>query len=835
MINFDLKKSYAFEALLLQRTKIFQFSPFLKKLFLFLSLISFFSSTYLFILLAFFAYIFWYLDLFFNLKIKRPKIRASLKEILMAPKNYNLCDFFDFDCCYLFDFAFSFAKQKNIKKIDSSLLIYSLLKTSPQMNFVFYRLLLYPKDLLKVYSTKLTEAEKGEIELDENFEKIIIKTLEIASQKNKNLAQITDLLPVLAEADETFKNILIENRLKLEDVKHLCWLYEYLKNEIEFRKKFWEWENLAKIKSLGKEWAAGYTVTLDLFSYDVADVLRREGFKEIFAHKKTIEEVERTLAGHEKNDVLIVGEPGSGRKSIIEGLARKCALGQSLPPLNYRRVVWLDLPRLIASGQTLEEIETLLEKVFFEASFAGNIILVVPDLHNFVGISREGKREAGGIEITPFLAKYLPQPTFLFIGITTFEGFHKNISQRAELLNFFNKIEVFGVTPDETVLILEERALRLEQKYKVFVPFQTIREIINLTEKYQASLPLPEKAISLLDEGFVFASQTKQKLLLPKDVASLLSKKLEIPIGEAESTEREILLNLENLLHERIVDQEEAIKEISNCLRRARAEIKVRKGPIGSFLFLGPTGVGKTETAKALADIYFKGEQRMIRLDMSEFQRVEDIPRLIGSVEEPGLLTTAVRENPFSIVLLDEFEKSHKNIYNLFLQIFDEGWITDGFGRKVDFKNTMIIATSNAGAPLIFEAVKQKKDLSLLKNELIDFFVRSGIFTPELLNRFDGIIIYRPLDENDLKKIARLQLQKIQKQLKEKDIEFVFSEALEEKIAKLSYTPEFGAREMQRIIQEKIGDVLARGILEGKIKPQRVVEIDPENFQLKIL
>ena len=277
-------------------------------------------------------------------------------------------------------------------------------------------------------------------------------------------------------------------------------------------------------------------------------------------------------------------------------------------------------------------------------------------------------------------------------------------------------------------------------------------------------------------------------------------------------------MNLEKLIHQRIINQDQAVNEVSAALRRARADFTVRKGPMGTFLFLGPTGVGKTEACKALAQIYFGSEDKMIRLDMSEFQNVTDIPRLIGSPGEEGFLTTQVRERPFSLILLDEIEKAHKNILNLFLQVLDEGFLTDGLGRKIDFKNAIIIATSNAGYQIILQALQDKTDWSKVRQKLLDYLFEEAIFRPEFINRFDAAVVFSPLSKENLLGIAELLLQKLKKNLKAKEIEFVITTSLKEKIVELGYNPTFGAREMRRVIQDKIENVLASALLSGKIK-----------------
>jgi ATP-dependent Clp protease ATP-binding subunit ClpC len=808
------RKSGIFQAVVLDENPVFQWRKFEKNfsfglsiLFLVLFFLSNFSRPFLgffFLSLDFFLISF-LKNLFFEQKIKNPKPEGKI------------FDKIDFDLAKAIYKALKFSK---FKKINSSIFLYFLLdERNTKIKFIFSRLFVPLSELKKRLLRDVREENEIEgmmIELGEGKEKI----------------KIGEVLFVLAQKNKIFRDFLIQYELKPEDLKEVSEWVDYLEEEFLERKKFWKYENLIRKGTLAREWTAGYTVLLDQYSFDVTKSMRYQGFRRIFAHEKEVKTIEGILASPEKNDVLIVGEAGTGRRSMIEFLANNLALGKSLPQLNFKRVVYLDLPKIISETESVEEAERIVDQIFQEAAFAGNVILVIDDLQNYVGVETE--RKLGVVEISGILSSYLPLPSFCCIGITTYEGLHKNLEQRPVLLESFEKVEVKEVSEEETLKILEDRALRLEAKYRVFFTFPAIKGIVSLCSKYLPAIPFPEKAIDVIDELAVLASQRKEKIVFLKDVEKVVERKAKIPIGEIEETEKKKLLKLEELIHQRIIDQEEAVKEISEALRRARAEISVRRGPMGSFLFLGPTGVGKTETAKALAEIYFGSEEKMIRLDMSEFQNLSDIPRFLGGPGEEGLLTTPVRERPFSLVLLDEFEKAHPKILNLFLQVFDEGHLTDGMGRKVDFRNTIIIATSNAGAEIIWEKLKETQKLEIIKEDLLSHLIQNKIFTPELLNRFDGVIIFKPLTKENLLKIAELLLKKIQKQLKEREIDFAITEPLKEKIVELSFDPRFGAREMQRVIQEKVGNVLARAILAEEIKRGNKIEIDPQNFEIKI-
>jgi ATP-dependent Clp protease ATP-binding subunit ClpC len=851
---FNLKEAAIFRAVKWEKVPVFSSAKSLKKLFLILFIIVFLlflfqvlsekpHQDYLALSIIFLALtiIFRLADSFFNLKLKKPVLGKNiveqagfLDEAVKNPEKYNLAEFLSLEVARAFDKSLKFQKSKKLSEINSSILFYFLLIDNPKLNFVFSRAILDFNEIIKTFKQHINEIKpekelKSEDIYSKDFQNSIIGALKIAQKKGHIRIELGDAISSLAKEDLIFKKILVEFNLKAEDFENLNLWLEYLEEKPKRRKKFWDYESLLKRGTMAKEWTAGYTITLDQYAIDWTERVKR-ALPEFIGHKDSLKAVERILSRREINNVLIVGGPGSGRKSIIYALALKSLFGQSLPEVNYKRVVELDLPGIISQMRG-EEAEITLDKIFQETISAGNIILVIDEFHNYVSqVPRPGILDISGV-----LSSYLHLPKFQLVAITTFEGLHKNIEQNSSMLALFEKVEVSEISPQETLLLLENLTLVLERKYKKFISYPALREIITLTERYLPSLPFPEKAMDILDEVVIYvADSTRDPIVLPKHVDKIISEKTQIPVGEIEAKEKNILLNLEDLIHQRIINQEEAVNEVSSAMRRARTGVTIRKGPMGCFLFLGPTGVGKTETSKALAEIYFGSEEKMIRLDMSEFQNTTDIPRLIGAAGEEGMLTTKVRESPFSLVLLDEIEKAHPNILNLFLQVLDEGNLTDGLGRKVDFKSTIIIATSNAAYKVILKALKEKTEWSKVKQKLLENLFAEGIFRPEFINRFDAMVVFRPLTKENLLDIAELFLQKLKKNLQEKEVEFLITPELKEKIVELGYDPTFGAREMRRVIQDRVENILASALLSDRLKRGYRVKVDPEKFELII-
>jgi len=559
---FDLKRAKIYQAV--KWGRLLKYAGFLKKLFLVLFVFAFLIFLYGFVpenfskqtnrvllgLSIFFLTSFllgWIKESFLNQKLKNPKIEAG---------EDNLAEFLSFEV----------ARAVNKSK-SSAHLFYFLLKDNPKLDFVFSRLLLDFQDIKE----KLKDSLKSKN--PESFENIIVEALKIARKKNHTRSEIGDMLSALAGNQAIFRGILIENKLKKEDMENLTWWLENIEEKIKKRKRFWEYENLAKGGTLAKEWTAGYTITLDRYSKDLTNSIRKKDL-EFVGHKKEIKMTERILARGEINNVLIIGEPGTGKRSMVYALAQKSLLGRSLVGVNYKRIVELDMPALLAQMESSEEVESVLAKIFQEVVLAGNIILLIDGLHNYIGQAPG----PGIIDISGVITPFLRFPQFQIIALTNYEGLHKYIERNPSILSLFEKVEVSGISKRETLFLLEYLTFTLEKRHKIFISYPAIREIISLTDRYFPSLHFPEKAIDILDEVSVYVgSSIKEKIVLPKHVAKIITEKTEIPVGEIETKEREVLLNLENLIHQRIINQDEAVKEVSTALQEQGQRLQLEK------------------------------------------------------------------------------------------------------------------------------------------------------------------------------------------------------------------------------------------------------------------
>lgn len=563
---------------------------------------------------------------------------------------------------------------------------------------------------------------------------------------------------------------------------------------------------------MNRAWTARPTPFLDQFSEDITDLARLEKVGFLIGHEQEYDRLIDVLSRPGRPNAILVGDAGSGKSTLVAHLAFQMAKDRVPTPLFDKRLVKLEIGSLVA-GAAEGELQDRVKKILEEIIRAGNIILYIPDIHNLLKTSGQMRVNAADV-----LLPAIKGDAFSVIGATYPAEFKQYIEPNNDFASAFEVIKVQEISENEAIRFLVYSSLLLEKKYKIIISFSAIKESVLLAHKYFRQKLLPASAEDLLKETLADAVGKNKKVLTVDDVIAVAEKKINVPIHKAGKAEAEKLLNLEELIHQRLIDQEEAVGAVSRSLREYRSGLSRKGGPIANFLFVGPTGVGKTELSKILAKIQFGSSDMMVRFDMSEYQDKSTVNRLLDNV------TSAIREKPHSLILLDEFEKAHPDILNLFLQVFDDGRLTDSLGRTVDFQNTVIIATSNAHSNLIKTEIEKGtgiKELSeLLKNRLTDHF------RPELLNRFSSIIVFKPLSPDHIKAIAKIQLNDLAATLQESQrIELQFDESAIQEIARLGYDPVFGARPLRNVISEKLRGVLAEKILKGEVSKGGSVKV----------
>lgn len=595
----------------------------------------------------------------------------------------------------------------------------------------------------------------------------------------------------------------IDNKLEVEE-----WFEEYYQQHL-IKKVWWSLQNLMSYPPLARDWAIGYTPILDQYATNLASPAYLHHIKNIVGREKEISEIQQTLIKSVDSNVIIVGEEGVGKHTIIDALAKKIYLGKTNTDLMYKRILKLNMEKILNEHTDQKQRENFIENLFDEAIESKNIILFIDEFDKYVS------NQPGRIDLTTSIDKYARTGQIKIIGITTPFAYQQFVFPNEKINRIFNKIDVYEVNEKEAERIILDTVFMFEQNYKVIIPYESIREIIEKSEFYLTYIPFPEKAVDLLDTACVYVNQNRSTTITPEIINTVLTEKTHIPTIITKQL-KEKLLNLETLLFAQIVQQDEAINKLSSALRRSFLLISKRKKPLASFLFLGPTGVGKTETAKALSKVFFSesiqlhpiasdsidsiNEKYLMRFDMSEFQSKYDISKLIGDGNNAGFLTRAIREQSFGVLLLDEIEKANKDLINIFLTIIDEGYFSDGQGKKVDCKNLIIIATSNA----------QSED----------------VFSTEFLNRFDGIIYFSTLNEESIRTLARKNIEKLAVEiLKLYKVKIVVSEKTIDFVSQKGFNRRFGARNLERTIRDEIEDKVAKLILEDKVKPGQTINL----------
>jgi ATP-dependent Clp protease ATP-binding subunit ClpC len=652
----------------------------------------------------------------------------------------------------------------------------------------------------------------------------------------------------------------------------------------------------------GRNEEATLTPTLDQYSRDLTAMARAGRLDPVIGREKETERVIQILCRRGKNNPCLIGEPGVGKTAIVEGIAQSLVNGNVPDIVADKRLVSLDMSGLVAKSKYRGEFEDRIKKVINEVETAGNVLLFIDELHTIIGAGgAEGALDASNI-LKPALARGDVQ----VIGATTIEEYRKYIEKDAALERRFQPVQVEEPTEEESIEILKGLRKLYEKHHHVQITDEGVEASVRLSARYVNDRFLPDKAIDLMDEAAAKArlgmmhgsdemmqlnreihqteldmehalqegdiekartwketrenlqasreklekknrrvSKNKVPVVGENEIADVVAGWTKIPVSRLTESEASRLQKLEETLHKRVIGQEEAVSAVSKAVRRGRVGLKDPKRPIGSFLFLGPTGVGKTEVSKALAEAVFGNEDSMIRVDMSEYMEKHSVSKMIGSPpgyvghEDGGQLSEKVRRNPFSVILFDEIEKAHPDVFNILLQVLDDGHITDSQGRKVDFKNTIIIMTSNAGAQSIIEPKKlgfgakedEKQDHERMKASVMEEVKR--IFKPEFLNRIDETIVFRALNKDDMKKIIGIMVRDLQKRCKEQlQIDLVVREAAKESIVEKAYDRKYGARPLRRKLQDEVEDRLADALIRGEIHTGDRVIVTTKNKEI---
>ncbi len=644
------------------------------------------------------------------------------------------------------------------------------------------------------------------------------------------------------------------------------------------------------------------TPTLDSLARDLTAIAKEDSLDPVIGRSKEIQRVIEVLSRRTKNNPVLIGEPGVGKTAIAEGLAQQIINNEVPEILRDKRVMTLDMGTVVAGTKYRGEFEDRLKKVMDEIRQAGNIILFIDELHTLIGA---GGAE-GAIDASNILKPSLARGELQCIGATTLDEYRKYIEKDAALERRFQPIQVDQPSADESIQILKGLRDRYEAHHRVSITDEAIEAAVKLSDRYISDRFLPDKAIDLIDEAgskvrlrsfttppnlkeleqkldevrkekdaavqsqeFEKAASlrdTEQRLreqvedtkktwkekqgqenseVSVEDIAMVVSSWTGVPVSKIAQTETDKLLNMESILHSRVIGQDEAVVAVAKAVRRARAGLKDPKRPIGSFIFLGPTGVGKTELARALAESIFGDEEAMIRVDMSEYMEKHSTSRLVGSppgyvgYDEGGQLTEKVRRKPYSVVLLDEIEKAHPDVFNILLQVLEDGRLTDSKGRTVDFRNTILIMTSNVGASELkrnkyvgFNVQDESQNHKDMKDKVMGELKRA--FRPEFINRIDEIIVFHSLEKKHLTDIVSLMSDQLTKRLKEQDLSIELTDAAKAKVAEEGVDLEYGARPLRRAIQKHVEDRLSEELLRGNIDKGQHIVLDVEDGEFVV-
>jgi ATP-dependent Clp protease ATP-binding subunit ClpC len=648
------------------------------------------------------------------------------------------------------------------------------------------------------------------------FEQALSLAGQLADQHQTKTIELGFVVAGLLQTSPGLQQLLIQFKNQPGDIEALAnWLGRNLDDELFAKKSF---------GGIGRDWAFGFTPLLDRFGHNISLSIANHGAH--FDWLSTSDGVKaiETAFDNRANAVALIGPDGIGKTTSVYALAQRLIEGKTTKRLAYHQIIGLNATDITSRAHGPGDLEQIMISLVNEASHAGHIILFLDDAQLFFG---GGPGSFDGTQILLSIIQARAVPMILAVSASDFQRLK---GHNAALANLLTPVVLQELPESGVMRVLEDTALGLEHQHKVIIAYEALREAYQLSGRYEQDEAYPGKAIKLLEQA---VNHSEHSIVTTRSVQLAIEQTRGVKVGAAAPAEANQLLNLEDTIHQRMINQTHAVKVVANALRRARAGVTNPKRPLGSFLFLGPTGVGKTELAKAVAATYFGSEQSMIRLDMSEYQQPDDVQRLLatGSTETASLLLS-VRQQPFSVVLLDEIEKAHPNILNLLLQLLDEGQLTDSSGRAASFKDCIIIATSNAGAQTIRERIEAGQSLESFADQFSDELINSGQFKPELLNRFVYMVLFRPLNNQELGQVVQLMLVEVNQTLANQNITLQLTPEAIQKIVEQGNDPRLGARPMRRALQRAVEDTIAQKILKGEAQPGDKLLLDATDLQI---
>ena len=585
-----------------------------------------------------------------------------------------------------------------------------------------------------------------------------------------------------------------------------------------------------KTGGLARDWAFGYIPTLSMFGTNISDVGHQMMISTDFpSRSEIVDKMIDILSSNGTQNVALIGGHGSGKTAIVQSFADRLLDGNNKVPQNlkYHQVYVLDASRLISAASSRSNLETLIRRILIEANRAKNIILCLDNAQVFF------EESAGTIDISNSIEQILETGAVRLILTMDEQKFLKISQNKPSLTNSLNRIKVAPTNFDDTMRILEDDIISIEYKRNITYTYQALKRSYDLASRYIYDIVMPGQASKLLKEA---ANYAVNQVVSEESIIKTVESTMNVKVGNASSVEeKEKLLHLEELIHQRMINQTKAVLAVANAIRRARSGVRNQNRPIGTFLFLGPTGVGKTELAKALSEIYFNGENNLIRIDLNEYVMAEDVNRLIASgAENPNSLTAQVMKNPFSVILLDEIEKAHPNVLTTLLQLLDEGILRDFNNREISFRDSIVIATSNAMADRIREYIERGYNLDQFEDKFVSELISNGDFKTEFLNRFDEIVIFRPLNQGELRQVIDLILKGVNKTLEPQHLFIEVDDNAKDFLVEKGYDPRLGARPMRRIVQKSVENIIAKKMLANEATPGSTLRITLEEVENSI-